>query len=199
MTTWIKDLSEYRFTEPASIPGKTPVAAPCLSVLMVVRDLVVANTYNPNSVPPDRLELLRTSIVENGFCFPCVTILDRDLERFVIIDGFHRYLVSGPDWLGLEYVPVVCLTHSIQKRMTATMQFNRARGIHQIDLDADIVRALIQQGMTDAEVAVQLGMDEDTVHRYKQLTGIAELFAKVQYSTAWEMQEDANPQPPIDG
>jgi hypothetical protein len=82
--------------------------------------------------------------------------------------------------------------------MTATMQFNRARGIHQIDLDADIVRALIQQGMTDAEVAVQLGMDEDTVHRYKQLTGIAELFANVQYSTAWEMQENADTELPSD-
>ena len=198
MTRWITSLDEFTYTEPETIPGQTRVLVPCLSVLMAKRDLVVANTYNPNSVPPDRLELLRTSIVENGFCFPCVTILDRDLERFVIIDGFHRYLVSGPEWLGLEYVPIVCLQHGIQKRMTATMQFNRARGVHQVDLDADIVRALIQQGMTDAEVAVQLGMDEDTVHRYKQLSGIAELFAKVQYSTAWEMQEDARAEPTAD-
>jgi ParB-like chromosome segregation protein Spo0J len=195
MSRWINSIDQFSFTDPEVIPGKIAVSIPCLSVMMAKRDLVVANTYNPNSVPPDRLELLRTSIVENGFCFPCVTILDPDLERFVIIDGFHRYLVSGPDWLDLQYVPIVCLKHGIQKRMTATMQFNRARGIHQIDLDADIVRALIQQGMTDAEVAVQLGMDEDTVHRYKQLTGIAELFANVQYSTAWEMQEDANQEP----
>lgn len=192
MSQWIERFDDFRQTEPHRIPGKVSVAVPCLGVVMAKYELVVANTYNPNSVPADRLELLRTSIIENGFCFPCVTIRDPDLERFVIIDGFHRYLVSGPKYLGLTHVPIVCLSHGIQKRMTATMQFNRARGVHQVDLDADIVRALIQQGMTDAEVATQLGMDQDAVHRYKQLSGIAELFANVQYSTAWEMEPDAS-------
>jgi hypothetical protein len=73
--------------------------------------------------------------------------------------------------------------------MTATVQFNKARGIHQVDLDADLVRALIEQGMSEDDVSEQLGMDMDTVHRYKQVTGIASLFAKAQYSMAWEMED----------
>jgi DNA invertase Pin-like site-specific DNA recombinase len=73
--------------------------------------------------------------------------------------------------------------------MTATVQFNKARGVHQVDLDAEVIRALIEQGMGEEEIAAKLGIDEDTVHRYKQLTGIAELFKNTTYSTAWEMVE----------
>lgn len=165
------------------------IKIPCMNVMLVNRDLVVANTYNPNSVPPDRLELLRVSILSNGFCFPVVTIWDDDLEKLVIVDGFHRYLLTGPDWLDMRHVPVVVLEHGPSQRMAATVQFNKARGVHQIDLDADIVRALIEQGIDEREVAEQLGMDLDAVHRYKQVTGIVELFKGVQYSAAWEIAD----------
>jgi hypothetical protein len=32
-------------------------------------------------------------------------------------------------------------------------------------------------------------MELDAIHRYKQLTGVAALFAKADYSLAWEMVE----------
>jgi len=73
--------------------------------------------------------------------------------------------------------------------MAATWQFNKARGVHQVDLDADLIRALLQQGLGEDEVAEKLGIDLDTVLRYKQVTGIAELFKGAQYSMAWEMTE----------
>jgi ParB-like chromosome segregation protein Spo0J len=161
-----------------------------MSTLMVHRNLVVANTYNPNSVSPDKMDLLRTSIIDNGWCFPIVTIWDSELRQFVIVDGFHRNLIGSKEWLDVDYIPIVVLSHSMSQRMAATIQFNKARGVHQVDLDADVVRALIQQGMSDEEVASKLGMELDSVHRYKQLTGIAELFKGVQYSTAWEMVDD---------
>lgn len=135
------------------------------------------------------MELLRQSIMDNGFAFPIVTIYDPDLERFVVIDGFHRYLISGPDWLDMAYVPIVVLEHDISQRMTATWQFNKARGVHQVDLDADLIRALIEQGIAEDEIAEHLGIDLDTVFRYKQVTGIAELFKNQDYSMAWEMVE----------
>jgi len=156
----------------------------------VPREKVVANTWNPNSVSPDRLELLRESIVQNGFCFPIVTIYDEDQQHYIIIDGFHRRLMCEPEWLDIELVPVVVLRHTIAERMTATMQFNRARGVHQVDLDAEVVRALVEQGMPEEDIATKLGMDLDTVHRYKQVTGVAELFKNAQYSLAWEMVDD---------
>ncbi len=178
--------------DPVYLQGRDgPVEVPCVQTMLVRTDLVQANLYNPNHVPADKMELLRQSISDNGFCFPVVAIFDEDLGKFVIIDGFHRSLIAGPDWLGFDYLPLVCLRHDITQRMAATLQFNKARGVHQVDLDAEVIRALIEQGMDDAEVAQRLGMEVDAVHRYKQMTGIAELFKHAAYSQSWEMVEDA--------
>ena len=161
----------------------------CAYVIIVPRSLVQANTYNPNSVPDDKMVLLRQSIVDNGFAFPIVTIYDQDLQKFVVIDGFHRYQISGPGWLDMSHVPIIVLKHDVSHRMAATWQFNKARGVHQVDLDADLIRALIEQGLSDPEISEQLGIDVDTIYRYKQVTGIAELFRDQQYSMAWAMEE----------
>lgn len=168
------------------------IEIPCANTLLVNRDLVIANTYNPNHVAPDKMELLRQSIVDNGFAFPVVAIWDDERELFVVVDGFHRYLVSGPDWLGLSHVPVAVLSHNAAQRMVATWQFNKARGAHEVDLDADLIRALIEQGLDEKEIVEHLGIDLDTVHRYKQLTGIAALFQNATYSMSWGMVEVAD-------
>lgn len=165
------------------------IKIPCLSVLLVLRDQIVANNYNPNSVPPDKMELLRQSILDNGFCFPIVTIRDEDRGVFVIVDGFHRWLLCQPDWLDITEVPIVVLEHNISQRMIATKQFNAARGFHQVDLDAELVRALIEQGLSEEEISGRLQMDLETIHRYKQLTGVAELFKNAAYSMSWEIEE----------
>ena len=47
---------------------------PCQRIQMVPRDKIQANNYNPNHVPKDKMELLKQSIIDNGFCFPIVTI-----------------------------------------------------------------------------------------------------------------------------
>lgn len=175
---------------PVTVKGKRRViAVPAMQVVLASRALVIANSYNPNYVPKDKLKLLRQSILDNGFCFPIVTIWDNDEEKLVIIDGFHRSLIGSAEWLDLDYLPVVVLDHDISQRMAATVQFNKARGVHQVDLDADVIRALIEQGKTEDEISVSLGIDPDTIHRYKQLTGIAELFKNADYSMPWVTQE----------
>lgn len=166
------------------------VLVPCRNTLLVSPSLIVANSYNPNSVPSDKMALLRESILDNGFCFPIVTIWDDDLGKFVVIDGFHRSVIGSADWLDFDYLPVVVLEHDISKRMAATVQFNKARGMHQVDLDAEIVRALLEQGLSEEDVSVKLGMELDAVHRYKQITGVAELFKNAEYSMAWEMVDE---------
>lgn len=186
---------EYRKTaEPVYVLGrrKRKILVPCANTILVKRDLIVANTYNPNNVSKDKLELLRQSIIDNGFAFPIVAIWDEDQSLFVVIDGFHRYLIGGPQWLDMTHMPIAVLSHDASKRMIATWQFNKARGVHEVDLDADLIRALIQQGLEEDEITKHLGIDIDTVHRYKQLTGIAELFKNAQYSMAWEMMETEN-------
>jgi len=189
----INTIEEFRAArqqvEPAYITskklGKIPV--PCVNVMLVSRELIVANNYNPNSVSENKMELLKQSILDNGFCFPIVTIWDDEQEAFVIIDGFHRDQMADPEWLDLDYIPLVVLQHDITRRMTATIQFNKARGVHQVDLDADVIRALIEQGQSEEEISQHLGIDLETIHRYKQLTGIADLFKNSEYSKAWEI------------
>lgn len=178
--------------QPVFINSRThgKIEVPCMQTLLVNTSLIQANAYNPNSVPAERMELLKQSILDNGFCFPIVTIWDDDVERFVIIDGFHRNLIGSPAWLDFDYLPVVVLRHDIAKRMIATHQFNKARGVHQVDLDADVIRALIGQGLSEEDIALHLGLDLDTIHRYKQLTGIADLFKNATYSMAWEIVDD---------
>lgn len=180
--------------EPAYITSKSHgrIPVPCGNVLLVARELIQANQYNPNAVSDDKMQLLKQSILDNGFCFPIVTIWDDDQECFVIIDGFHRDQMGDPDWLDLDYIPLVVLQHDITRRMTATIQFNKARGVHQVDLDADVIRALIEQGQSEDEISQHLGIDLETIHRYKQLTGIADLFKNADYSRAWEMVDDAS-------
>lgn len=163
------------------------IKIPCLDIKLVDRDLLQANNYNPNNVPKDKMELLKQSIIDNGFCFPIVTIWSEDDEKYIIIDGFHRYSMCMPEWLDIKEVPIVVLDHDLSKRMTATIQFNKARGVHAVDGDAEIVRSLIEQGLPEDEISKHLGLDLDTIHRYKQLTGIVELFKNVEYSKSWEV------------
>lgn len=182
----------YRATvQPVYVTGKRQrqVLIPCANTILARREMVMANTYNPNHVSDDKMELLYQSIIDNGFAFPAVVIWDEDQRLFVVVDGFHRYMVSGPKWLDMSHVPVAVLAHDAAQRMVATWQFNKARGSHEVDLDADLIRALIQQGMDEEDIVKHLGIDLDTVHRYKQVTGIAELFKNASYSMAWEVME----------
>ena len=93
--------------------AKGLIALPCLEVKLVDMNQIVANNYNPNNVPKNNMLLLQESIIANGFCFPVVVIWDTDLEKFVIIDGFHRYTILK-DYLCAEQLPVVVLKHDLQ-------------------------------------------------------------------------------------
>lgn len=195
MEIWINTAEEFKSARekmsPVYIESKTrgKVLVPCSNTMLVRTSLIVENQYNPNHVPAEKMRLLEQSILDNGFCFPIVAIWDDELELFVVVDGFHRTIIGGESWLDFDYLPLVCLNHDMKQRMAATVQFNKARGVHQVDLDADVIRALIEQGMSEDEICVHLGIDVDTVHRYKQLTGIAELFKNAEYSMSWEMTE----------
>lgn len=166
---------------------KLPVMVP----ILVPAELVQANNYNPNHVDDIKMKLLETSILHNGFTFAIVTVWDPDLEKFVIVDGFHRDDILE-FWFSCEQIPIIVLDLTPAQRMEATVQFNRARGEHQVDLMGDLVKSLFEQGQDDEEIAKQLGMDVEEVFRLKQVTGIADLFRNQTHSRAWEMQEVEN-------
>ena len=162
---------------------------PVLNAVLVHKNLIQPNDYNPNHVAKDKMELLKTSIVENGFAFGIVAIYDSEIEKFIIIDGYHRDVITGKGWLKLTYKPLVILDHSMEKRLAATVQFNKARGVHKIDLNAELVKRMVELGMDDYDICKQLGIDADEFLRLKRNVKIAEIYKDLEYSNSWEVKQ----------
>ena len=65
---------------------------PLSTLRWVDRNQVKPNDYNPNRVSRQNLELLKQSILTNGWTLPIVVRPD-----MTIIDGFHRWTVAGEE------------------------------------------------------------------------------------------------------
>jgi len=137
-------------------------------VLWVKNDTVRANDYNPNSVAPPEMELLRLSISADGYTQPIVSMLEENNETREVIDGFHRNRV-GKECPEIQsrvhgYLPVVTINEDrtkINDRMASTIRHNRARGKHKIEAMSDIVIDLKKRYWSDEKIAKNLGMDKD--------------------------------------
>jgi len=155
---------------------------------------VYANDYNPNSVAPPEMELLRVSIEADGYTQPIVAMPDGDGQHEVI-DGFHRHRV-GKEADDIRsrvrgYLPIVMMKEGRRDkadRMAATIRHNRARGEHKVESMSEIVVELKRRFWTDKKIADELGMDADEVLRLQQVTGLAGLFADQDFSEAWEAE-----------
>lgn len=165
-------------------------------VRWVDSDSVHANDYNPNSVAPPEMELLRLSISSDGYTQPIVTMAEDEGSREVI-DGFHRHRV-GKECDDVRervhgYLPVVTIRSDRTDkgdRIAATIRHNRARGKHQVIAMSDIVLDLKRRNWSDTKIAKELGMDADEVLRLAQITGLAEAFKDHEFSQAWEAVTD---------
>lgn len=160
-------------------------------VLWVPADDVMANDYNPNSVAPPEMELLKVSILEDGYTQPIVTFAEG--ESRTVVDGFHRNRV-GKECKEIRnrikgYLPVVTINENRQDkgdRIAATIRHNRARGKHRVDAMSEIIVDLKRRNWSDEKIAKQLGMDPDEILRLSQISGLAEMFADREFSEAWE-------------
>ena len=163
-------------------------------VLWVKNDTVHANDYNPNSVAPPEMELLRLSIASDGYTQPIVSMKDGEDTREVI-DGFHRNRV-GKECEDIQkrvhgYLPVVTIRESqkgLNDRVASTIRHNRARGKHGVESMSDIVVDLKKRNWSDKKISKELGMDADEVLRLAQISGLTELFADKVFSKAWETE-----------
>lgn len=170
-------------------------AEPVECVQWVKSDLVFANDYNPNSVAPPEMELLHTSIQEDGYTQPIV-VWEHD-GIYEVVDGFHRNRV-GKECEDIKervhgYLPVVVINNGRTDkgdRIASTIRHNRARGKHKVDAMSDIVLDLKKRNWSDAKIAKELGMDADEVLRLAQIQGLAEMFADRDFSQAWECDYD---------
>lgn len=174
------------------IHGISPMKSePVDCVRWVKSCTVIANDYNPNSVAPPEMELLRTSIGEDGYTQPIVTFKNNDDHE--VVDGFHRHRVGKEDAKIQErihgYLPIVIINEDRgdkADRIAATIRHNRARGKHKVDAMSDIVLDLRKRNWNDEKIARELGMDADEVLRLAQITGLAEMFKDESFSESWE-------------
>lgn len=138
--------------------------SPLSALQWVERDRIKPNDYNPNKVSKQNLELLKQSILANGWTLPIVVRPD-----MTIIDGFHRWTVAGeePLFSMLEgRVPVVVVEHKDKAgNIYGTVTHNRARGTHLLGPMKAIVKELMNDGKSVGEIGKQLGMRPEEVFR----------------------------------
>lgn len=137
---------------------------PLSTLQWVDRNIVHANDYNPNRVGKQNLELLKQSILTNGWTLPIVVRPD-----YTIIDGCHRWLVSGQDplitLLGGQVAVVIVRHKDRAEDMYGTVTHNRARGEHLLEPMKKIVQELLNEGKSVQEIGKQLGMKPEEIFR----------------------------------
>lgn len=162
--------------------------SPVYNVQSIQIEKIQANSYNPNSVAPPEMKLLYQSIKEDGYTMPIVCYYLSEIDKYEIVDGFHRYTVmkTHRDIYERENgcLPVVVIEKDLSNRMASTIRHNRARGSHDVDLMTSIVSELTQSGMSDGWIMKNIGMDADELLRLKQLSGLAALFADKEFSNS---------------
>lgn len=162
---------------------------PIKNVKIVDRDILKANHYNPNIVSKRNLKLLIQSILTNGWTSPIVVT-----EDYTIIDGYHRWLVSGMDELKDKLhnkVPIVIVEHEDKAdNVYGTITHNRARGTNLLGPMKSIIKGLLEQGKTIKELSIQLGMSPEEIFRLsdfsresflKKIIGGEKKYSKAKY------------------
>lgn len=168
--------------------------SPVYNVIGVPMQKVKANDYNPNKVAPPEMRLLEISIWEDGYTQPIVTYYNETEDEYIVVDGFHRYLIMQTSERIRErekgILPIVVIDKEIGERMASTIRHNRARGTHNIELMSVIVAELVEMGKGDRWICKHIGMSLDELLRLKQITGLAALFKNKDFSDSWDYDFD---------
>jgi ParB-like chromosome segregation protein Spo0J len=173
------------------IDNESPLKSqPVNRVRWIPIEKVCPNDYNPNSVAKIEMGLLYTSIKHDGYTQPIVTIYDEENDKYVIVDGFHRYFTCLTNQDIRErnhgYLPIVVIEKDINDRMASTVRHNRARGKHSITGMSSMVFEMLQNGWKDEEICNELGMQPEEVLKLKHITGFSKLFSDTEYKRSWE-------------
>ncbi|MBD9891332.1 IbrB-like domain-containing protein [Enterococcus faecalis] len=165
--------------------------SPVYNIKKVPINKIIPNSYNPNKVAHRELDLLKLSILKDGYTMPIVCYYEENKDIYTIVDGFHRFLVmkNSKEIFDRENgcLPVSVIYKPIEERIASTIRHNRARGEHEVDSMINIVTSLVNEGVTDEWLEKNLGMDNDEILRLKQVSGITELFSNSSFSNSWIM------------
>jgi len=162
---------------------------PVCAIKLLPLNQISPNDYNPNKMGTPESRLLLHSLEQDGLTLPIIVNQLNKNELFTIIDGFHRYelLNKHPHLQPVKgYIPAIVLSKTRGKAMSSSIRHNIARGVHQVELTANMVIVLSQMNWSNERIGKELGMDRDEVLRMQQITGLAKAFQDQDFSTAWE-------------
>jgi ParB-like chromosome segregation protein Spo0J len=174
--------------------------SPVYNIIAVPVEKIEANDYNPNHVARREMQLLYQSIKCDGYTMPVVCFYDKDREKYILVDGYHRWLVmlTHKDIYDREngMLPVSVIEKELSDRMASTVRHNRARGKHEVELQASLV-GMLKAGWDELKIMKELGMTLEEVQRLIGLRGIASEIKGVPYSIERqivEVEEDIKPE-----
>lgn len=148
-----------------------------LEVTYVPMDQVYPNEYNPNRQSEHDFALLCSSMEEDGFTTPIV--VNKSGE---IVDGEHRWRAATA--LGFGEIPVVYVDMSKEQMRISTIRHNRARGSHDLELEAQVLRDLQQLGALEW-AQDSLLMDDAELSRLLDDIAAPEAFSDADFTEAW--------------
>lgn len=208
MLAWLDDPAQKHVDElkrlnlrgAAKVVSDKVLAQPVSGVQWIDRNDLTANSYNPNHAAPTELELLKLSIISDGWTQPIVVRRDHE-----IVDGFHRWTASAdPRVGGLTggLVPIVYLRDDLtpEAQRLATVRHNRARGTHHVLKMADLVAQLVDGGVSEEALETLLGMEVEEVERLVERGKMSKRGASARLGRAWRPvpQEEADEVMPED-
>lgn len=166
--------------------------SPVYGIIAVPIQKIRANNYNPNHVAKREMDLLYQSILNDGYTMPIVCFYDETKDEYIIVDGFHRYtiMLMYPDIYEREggMLPVSVIKKDINERMASTIRHNRARGKHDVELQASLV-AVLKDGWSEERIKKELGMTIEEIQRLLGIKGIASEIKGVPYSIEKQIVE----------
>ncbi len=131
-------------------------------IVMVPRNEIRPNPWNPNSMDPDIFNELVSNIETDGFIQPiAIGPIEDDPEgyKWEIIDGEHRF--DGLVILDVEEIPCYVRNIDEDKRKFLTVKMNRLRGKMDRKKFTKLVEDLMQRH-TFEEVAEQMAFTDPT-------------------------------------
>jgi len=152
-----------------------------LNVEYINLDSLKPNDYNPNRQSDHDFELLLRSMEEDGFTQPVV--VNQDL---VIVDGEHRWRAANT--LGIKQIPIVKVNMSKEQMRISTIRHNRARGSHDVQLEAEVLRDLQKLGAIDW-AKDSLMLDDLELNRLINDVSAPDDLAGEEYSESWTPTE----------
>lgn len=159
---------------------------PISNVKWIPVDELKANDYNPNVVFSKEMELLKFSILTNGWIQPILVTQD-----YQIIDGYHRSCLAKDKEVNKMtngLVPVVIMNLTEPERMLLTIRINRAKGSHIAIKMHDIIKKLIEEyGISKETIIKEIGATKDEID-ILEMENIFKHFdfnKESKYSKAW--------------